>query len=124
MNNNTKHLTILDILTILLIVGISAVFVIFSITHSGQGDTLHIDSPDGMYEYQTDKNQTLRIQGRLGVTVIEIKDREFKFIDSPCLNKTCIHCGKIRRVNIPVVCLPNGVSAYIVGKSDIDDISR
>ncbi len=119
-----KKITILDVICVIAVVCFCVWIVFHSVAGISDCSVLHIDSPDGMYEYQTDKNQTLRIQGRLGITTVEIRDRHFWFVDSPCLNKTCIHCGKIRRANIPVVCLPNGVSAYIVGKSDIDDISR
>lgn len=122
--NNTKHLTILDILIILLIAGISAVFVIFSIIHSGQGDTVHIDTPTASYEYPLNKDQTLQIHGSEGVTVIEIKDKQIRFVSSPCPGKTCIACGAVHRPNMPIVCLPNRVSAYITGKAEFDAISR
>lgn len=124
MINNTKHLTFLDIFIILLIAGISAVFVIVSIIHSGQGDTVHIDTPTASYEYPLNKDQTLQIMGSEGITVIVIKNKTVRFVESPCPGKTCIGIGAVSRANIPIICLPNRVSAYITGKAEFDAISR
>ena len=119
-----KRLTILDIIIILLIAGISVVFVIFSILHGGQGNTVHIDTPTAAYEYPLNKNQTLHIQGSEGITVIEIQNKTVRFVESPCPGKTCIGIGAVSRANIPIICLPNRVSAYITGKAEFDAISR
>ena len=74
--------------------------------------------------YNSRKNQTLNIHGSEGVTVIEIKDKQIRFVSSPCPGKTCIACGAVHRPNMPIVCLPNRVSAYITGKAEFDAISR
>ena len=119
-----KRITILDIIIILLIAGISVVFVIFSILHGGQGNTVHIDTPTAAYEYPLNKNQTLEIQGLNGITVIEIANQSIRFVSSPCPGKTCIGIGTVSSPHIPIVCLPNGVSAYITGNAEFDEISR
>ncbi|MBP5449136.1 MAG: NusG domain II-containing protein [Spirochaetales bacterium] len=119
-----KRITILDIIIILIIAGISVVFVIFSITHSGQGDTVHIDTPTASYEYPLNKDQTLQIQGSEGITVVVIQNKTVRFVESPCPGKTCIGIGAVNRSNIPIICLPNRVSAYITGKVEFDAISR
>ena len=122
--NNTKHITFLDILMIIIIAAVAVGFVIFAWGGGGQGDTVHIDTPTASYEYPLDKNQTLQIHGSEGITVIVIKNKTVRFVESPCPGKTCIAVGAVHRPNMPIVCLPNRVSAYITGEAEFDAISR
>ena len=121
-----KRLTLLDIIIIIFVLTAAIGFVVTTFCHSGigGGNTVHIDTPTAAYEYPLDKNQTLEIKGSEGVTVIEIRDKSIRFVSSPCPGKTCVGIGTVSSPHIPIVCLPNGVSAYITGKAEFDAISR
>lgn len=74
---------------------------------------LWITAPNEELVYPMDKSQNIKVKGRIGITEIEIKDGKFKFINSECPNKQCLNSGWISFPMMPVVCLPNGVSAVI-----------
>lgn len=66
------------------------------------------------------RNQTLIINGKLGDSVIRIKDGKAAFINSPCINKQCIHSGWQERNGDTTACLPNRITLSVVG----DGIAR
>lgn len=54
--------------------------------------------------------QQVTVQGRLGESLIEVKDGRIRFLTSPCHNKFCIHAGWLAKNGDFVACLPNQVS--------------
>ena len=71
----------------------------------------------GKKQYLLDlsENKTVEIQGKLGKSVIEVKNGKIHFLDSPCSGKVCIHSGWVSQVNSFIACLPNGVSLHLSG---------
>ncbi len=65
-----------------------------------------------------DYNKRIEIEGRLGTSIIEIKDRQVRFIDSPCQSKRCVIEGWLSRDHETTACMPNGVSLQIIGKDE------
>lgn len=61
------------------------------------------------------RNQTLTINGKLGDSVIRIKNGKAAFIDSPCTNKQCIRSGWLDRNGDTTACLPNRITLSVVG---------
>jgi hypothetical protein len=57
--------------------------------------------------------QILKIQGRQGVSLLEVKAGKIRFIASPCQQKQCIHAGWLKTEGDFVACLPNQVSVEI-----------
>lgn len=61
-----------------------------------------------------------------GENIIEIKDGKISVIEATCPDKLCVHQGQ-RGIgcnnSAPIVCLPNKLSIYVDGKSDIDAVS-
>jgi len=55
------------------------------------------------------KNQIVPVEGRLGVTRVEIIDGRAHIHSSPCQNKVCIKSGFIQSTNRVTACLPNRV---------------
>lgn len=119
-----KRITLFDICMIIIIAAISAGFIIFAWGWGSRGSIVHIDTPTDSYEYPLDKNQTLSIRGSRGITVIEISGGSVRFVSSSCPSQTCVGMGAVRYPNVPIICLPNRVSAYIIGESEFDAISR
>ena len=58
----------------------------------------------------------LEITGPLGTSIIEIRDRQVRFIDSPCRGKQCIMTGWLNKDGQLAACLPNGVTVQIIGR--------
>ena len=80
------------------------------------GRTVHIEvNGRPAYILPLDKDRTVTVEGSLGKTLIEIKDRRVRVTDSPCRNKLCIQQGWVRSGTI--ICLPNRV-AITVGYHD------
>lgn len=61
------------------------------------------------------RDRQLRIDGRLGDSVIEIRDGKAHFLSSPCTSKVCVHTGWLQQSGEFAACLPNGVSLTVAG---------
>ena len=87
---------------------------------------LSVNSLDEEFLYQLDIDQTVSIQGKKGLSVIQISQGEAFFIDSPCANHTCIASPAISRNGEWAACLPNGIFLSVRTKKpevDIDIIA-
>jgi hypothetical protein len=62
------------------------------------------------------ENRRIEVPGTLGTSLIEIKDAQVRFVDSPCSNKVCIQSGWHRHAGEATACLPNQVSVRILGR--------
>ncbi|MCR5187718.1 MAG: NusG domain II-containing protein [Treponema sp.] len=87
---------------------------------SPKSGTVHVEANGKSYEYSLDKDGTFQVEGALGLTTFEIKNKAVRIIDSPCPNKTCVH----QRWANPLVCLPNRVIITIEDYGEFDAISE
>jgi len=55
------------------------------------------------------------VAGRLGTSVIEVRDHRARFTDSPCVGRLCVHAGWLDRSGQVAACLPNGVVVEVGG---------
>lgn len=78
---------------------------------------LVVDSPSGEYVYPIDKNDELKVEGQIGISIIEIKNGKVWFADSPCPNKTCVQCRPISADGEWIACMPNQVFIRIESKT-------
>jgi hypothetical protein len=88
---------------------------------------LYIETDKAKYFYSMDQEKTIYVNGFRGITKIMIAKGKFAFIESDCPNKDCIKAGWVSMPNMPVICLPNRVSAYIVideKENKFDGIAR
>ncbi len=72
------------------------------------------------YEYSAYKNATYTVQGSLGKTVFQVKDKKIRILSSPCTGKNCVLQGW----GSPLVCLPNNVMITLETSGDFDAVSR
>jgi hypothetical protein len=111
----------------ILVVILFSIFLFFT-NSKGQTGVLVIQSPDAEYRFSMSEDRKIEIPGRLGSSVIEIHDGRFCMIHSPCQNHICMNMGWISYPNIPVICLPNRVSARITDSQEseqqFDGLSR
>lgn len=69
------------------------------------------------------KDQVLSLHGRLGESLITVKDRRIRFTHSPCKGKVCIHSGWLADEGDFTACLPNQISIELKGKNQYDAIA-
>ena len=82
--------------------------------HSGPAQAAHIHTADGReFSVPLDVDQTLSLEGPLGTTVIEVRDGQVRFLDSPCSGKQCLHAGWLRHGGEFAACLPNRISVAV-----------
>jgi hypothetical protein len=99
--------------SLLLAVSLAGVFFIKDIMPQGQSVTIEVDGKPA-YILPIDKDRILSVQGPIGQTIVEIKDRKVRVTDSPCGNKFCIKQGWVGSGSI--ICLPNRVVVTIGNK--------
>lgn len=71
-----------------------------------------------------EKERQLSVKGRLGETVIEVKEGRVRVLASPGPLQICVNRGWISKPGEAIICLPNRVIIEIPGRSDYDDITR
>jgi len=81
----------------------------------GQAEAV-LKGRDGEWLYPLSVDRDLRIAGPLGDTLVEIKDKTVRIVDSPCPNKTCIAAGAIGKPGQWLACLPNQVFVSVEGR--------
>lgn len=68
--------------------------------------------------YPLHPDRTLNIEGRLGISVIEIVDGSARFAASPCAGQQCVLSGWHRHSGDGMACLPNRVAMTLVAQRD------
>lgn len=77
-----------------------------------------ITGPDHYHRtIMLDHDQIIRVPGKLGDSVLEVRKGEIRFIKSPCTTKFCIHSGWLKYNGDVMACLPNGVYVAVAGGS-------
>ena len=107
---------------ILLIVGLLAVALLALVViryRAGEVDTA-VAQVDGeeVIRLPLADDRRFSVEGLLGKTEIEIKDRRVRVTDSPCGRKTCVHTGWIYKSYQTIICMPNRVAIRLVGDGD------
>jgi hypothetical protein len=82
----------------------------------GGQDSLVIKGVQGEWVYPLAADRDIEVQGPLGSTIVEIRDKQAFIEDSPCPNKTCIAAGAISKPGQWVACLPNEVVLRVEGR--------
>ncbi len=81
---------------------------------TGAADLAHFHTADGReFSVPLDADRTLELRGPLGISVIEIRDGQVRFVASPCRGKQCIHAGWLKQGGEFAACLPNRISVAV-----------
>lgn len=72
-------------------------------------------------EFSLNQNKHLQIQGKLGVTHIQIQNGQARFVQSPCNNQYCVHQGWLKKAGQASICLPNQISLELLGANKTYD---
>ena len=87
---------------------------------SQKGNIILVNANNRHYEYSLEKEGIYEVEGLLGKTVFEIKNKKVRIIDSPCPGKNCIKQGHSN----PLVCLPNKVIITLENYGEFDALSE
>ena len=102
---------------LLIILSLSGIFFIREILPESQ--TVLIDAEGKpAYVLPLNEDRTVSVEGPEGKTIVEIREKKIRIMDSPCRNKLCIRQGWVK--NGGVVCLPNKVVVTIRSHEDND----
>ena len=106
---NSRRVTPLDVVALLLFSAISVIVVISAYkTTLYEAETVVISTPYGESVYSIHSDREVMAKGSLGDTLISIKNGEVTILSSPCKEKTCMY-HPIAKTGESLVCLPNGV---------------
>ena len=87
--------------------------------NNSQGTLVQINIANGdSFTLPLDQNKRLEVTGVIGSSMIEIHDRQVRFVESPCQNKQCVHTGWLGSDGEMAACLPNGVSVQVKGRDN------
>lgn len=92
-------------------------------TSSTMANGVEIKSPNKTQHFSLFENRVLNIVGPLGMSQIEIKDGQARFLSSPCKNQICVLAGWLKQSGQISVCLPNAVSLQVLGDEQYDAIN-
>lgn len=81
-----------------------------------QGSVAMIHAP-GMADrtISLQEDQVIEVQGKLGISRIEVKSGQARMVESACPNRLCLQMGWVDRPGQSVICLPNQVWLTIEG---------
>lgn len=114
-----KKIKFLDIFIFLVAIGFGVFFVVDAKKSFGHKVKVSANNVD--YEFDLNINGKYFVDGKIGKTTFEIKDKKIRVVDSPCPNKTCIHQGFAKTL----VCLPNDVIIQLMeGDDGFDAIAQ
>lgn len=75
-------------------------------------------------EVSLDSPQQIHVTGELGDSIIEIRDHQVRFEQSPCTNQICVLHGWFHHSGEVMACLPNHIIVEVTGaKQKFDAIS-
>jgi hypothetical protein len=120
LKNILEGMTIADkiLLSALILLSFSGIFYVKDILPKGR--TVQIESGGRLvYLLPLDKDKTVSVDGLIGKTIIEIKDRKVRIIESPCRNKLCVKEGWVE--SGAILCLPNKVVVTIGNYKDYQE---
>jgi len=72
-------------------------------------------------EFDLFENRVIRINGKLGESIIKIENKKAFFVESVCRDKICVKHGAISKPDQIVACLPNGILLKISVKDKNKD---
>jgi len=76
-----------------------------------------IESGGRTWVYPLDAEETVRVPGEIGETVVHVHDGKAFVESSPCANQTCVAAGSVDSNGQWLACLPNGVFVRVEGSS-------
>jgi len=108
----------LDTVVILLAVAVTGFSVFTAYVKPENATEVLIQGAEQQWIFPLDAEESIDVQGPLGITVVRIHGNEAWIESSPCENQTCITMGHAKAGGDWVACLPNRVFVTIEGSDD------
>lgn len=109
-----------DAVVYLVALGVVLGFSVLALEQRGVASTVELRSDAGVFVYALNEEHTIRFNGPLGETVVEISDGAARFTASPCRDKICIAAGDLTEAGQWAACLPNRVFMTVTGEPAAD----
>ena len=114
------RLKIFDYIIIILALVFSS-YSAYAIYSGSQANTIvMIRGQDREWVFPLNAEETVEVQGPLGISLIRIRGNEAWVESSPCKNQICVAAGQIHRYRTWIACLPNNVFLLIEGNNIIE----
>ena len=97
----------------------------FDSSQQGEAEILLVQFADNLpTEYSLSEDRTIKLEGKIGTSLIKIKQGKARFIHSACRNQFCVFHGWLTVAGDSTACLPNRISISLKGAiSDYDAIA-
>jgi len=110
--------TLLDRLIVLILAATALILILFQ---GGRppGNRVIVEK-DGkvVFTAPLEADRTVRLEGPLGTTTLQIHSGKVCVLDSPCPRKVCMGMGEIARGGELVACIPNHLLIRVSGEPD------
>jgi hypothetical protein len=116
-----------DVVIIFLAICLTGFSVFSTYIKTQNNSQVLIEGKNQRWIFPLDAEETINVQGPLGITVVRIHENQTWVESSPCDNKICIGAGHLRNNGEFSACLPNNVLIVIEGNDisgEIDAYSR
>lgn len=124
LKETLRYTTIYDWILFVVLLSLSFSGLLLARTVSPSTNTVVIEvERKTLYRLLLEEDRIVDLQGPMGITRVEIKNRMVRVVESPCPNKLCIRQGWTSHGTI--ICLPNRVVVTIGEdtRKDIDAIT-
>jgi len=111
-----------DLLVLILSLGATVFSAVVVYGGGGKEPRVIIEGAGKAWDFPLDAEETVRVAGPLGETVVVIGHGTARIVESPCANQTCVASGEIHSHGHWTACLPNGVFLRVEGKEREDGI--
>lgn len=116
------EIKIIDILIILIAVGLTVLTAYSAyIKPSGKSQIL-IQGQNSEWIYNLESEETVKVNGPIGHTIVRISDGVAWVESSPCSNQNCVAMGIVRRNGQWTACLPNEVLVIVQGSGEDNEV--
>ena len=120
-----KLLTVTDIIIIIILPVVAALFMLQFLNTSGKTAVITVDGKEvRRINLEVASHETFTLDTEPQVT-LKVADGTISFVDSLCPSKTCQHRGELKRAGDIAACVPAGVVVSITDddtEADIDAV--
>lgn len=88
------------------------------------GSLLTVRTPTDEIQVSLLEDDVHTVNGPLGPAALIVEDGKARLENAPCPLKICEGMGPVGKSGQVIVCLPNRISVTVVGKGEVDAISR
>jgi hypothetical protein len=107
--------TLFDTVILLLAAGLTAFSAYTAYIKPQAVSRVMVQGQGGKWSFPLDAEETVKVPGSLGTTVVRIHQNSARVESSPCDNQTCVIQGPLKQQGAWAACLPNGVFLMIEG---------